>query len=105
MADNPARLRAAIIRSDVRTMVRQRGTLTEAQARAAAVRAVFGTRPQDKTPVAQVSQAHETVLATAGKSAHAFVVEVVRTPLQDVRLVLVDARDGHLLEQHNTVLH
>ena len=83
----------------------QRGTLTEAQARDAAVRAVFGTRPEDKTPVAQVSQAHATVLATAGKSVHAFVVEVVRTPLQDVRLVLVDARDGHLLEQHNTVLH
>jgi len=83
----------------------QRGTLSAERARDAAVRGVFGTRPEAPTPQAQASQAHETVVAMPGRALHAYVVEVVRTPLADHRLVLVDARDGTLLEQHNTVLH
>lgn len=82
-----------------------RGSWTAAQAREAAVRAVFQSREAAPTPAAKTSEPREVVLVQGGQSRHAFVVDVVYVPLADQRRVLVDARDGRILGQFNTVMH
>lgn len=82
----------------------KRGTMSLSEAAERAIRAVTGVRSDKPAPKLRAS-GREVILAGYGGARHAWAVRVVRTLGREHLRVVVDARNGKILQTRNMARH